>query len=301
VIHNIGYVSLRKEDKTDMKAWEYLEQFEEKEQKKKSANTIRAYMTDLKQFKSYLKKDLELLTEDDINQYKLYLMNKRLKAKTINRKLISIRRFIEHLNSQDAFTDKIHIEIETIKIQRQEYLEDILTYNDYERLIRAAEKENDVRAIAVFSALYLTGMRVSELLQINVSNITDKTISVIGKGDKVRDIFIADQLIKNLNKYIKHRKHKEEDFLFLNENNDNPMSRQSVHRLIKKYAGKAKIKLTRAHAHGFRHLCGYRLIEKGMSLDEVADILGHADINTTRIYTRKTKKDLIKTINKLTE
>ena len=285
-----------------MKAWEYLEQFKENEKKNKSVNTVCAYMTDLKQFKSYFKNDLELLTEEDINQYKLYLMNKRrLKAKTITRKLISIRRFIEYINSQDTFINKIYIEIETIKIQRQEYLEDILTYNDYERLIRAAEKENDVRAIAMFSTLYLTGMRVSELLQMNVSNIKDKTFSVVGKGDKVRDIFVADQLIDNANKYIKQRKHKEDDFLFLNENNDNPMSRQSVHRLIKKYAGKAKIKLTRAHAHGFRHLCGYRLIEKGMSLDEVADILGHADINTTRIYTRKTKKDLIKTINKLTE
>ena len=77
------------------------------------------------------------------------------------------------------------------------------------------------------------------------------------------------------------------------------MTRRSVDRLVKKYGRLARIKLSKAHAHNLRHLYAFSLVERGLTLDEIADLLGHTDINTTRIYSRKTKKQLLRIIKNL--
>jgi integrase/recombinase XerD len=116
------------------------------------------------------------------------------------------------------------------------------------------------------------------------------------KGEKYRDILIPERLVEYLNLYIKERKHKLTDYLFLNELRNTPMSRQSVHNVIKLYSGLSKVKLSSTHAHNFRHLYCLRLAEEGLTIDEIADLAGHANIKTTRIYTRKIKQDLINVI-----
>ena len=276
-----------------------MEDFRNIALKGKSKNTVDAYVSDLKQFLEFLNKDFEQITEDDIENYKKLLFEHTLKPKTVNRKLVSIRKYINYLNGRKDVEKKIFIDFRLIKIQKQEYLDELLNESDFERLVRAAEKQNDLRAIAIFQALYLTGARVSELIQIKVSNINNDTITIKGKGGKYRDLFIPDRLKEFLQKYVSIRKHKDSEYLFINENKNNGMSRQSIHNLIKEYAGKSKVKLSKAHAHSFRHRYAFMLIEKGLSLDEVADLLGHTDINATRIYTRKTKKGLMDVIKKL--
>ncbi|WP_145993169.1 tyrosine-type recombinase/integrase [Tepidibacter mesophilus] len=186
-----------------------------------------------------------------------------------------------------------------IKIQKQEYLDELLEMTDFDRLVRIAIREKDLRAVALFYALYLTGMRVSEVLQLKVSDVANDYITVIGKGEKARDVPITDDLREYIKDYIRDRKQPIGGSLFVNKNNDNVMSRQSIDNLIKKYAGMAKVKLSKAHAHNFRHLAGIRMMEEGFTIDEVADVLGHGNINTTRIYTRKTKKQLRKAMSRL--
>ena len=280
-----------------MSAANYLEQFRTEKMKDKCQNTVNAYISDSKQFISFLGKDLENVTTEDINSYREQLIRQKLKPVTVNRKLVSIRKFIDYLNSNTEI--RIFVEIKLIRVQKQDYLEEVLTKNDFDRIVAAAENVKDTRAIAVLYGLYLTGARVSELLQWKVKDITSDTINVRGKGGKYRDLFRSESLKQYLLDYIGSREAGEDEYIFLNSRNNNPMDRLAVHKLIKRYAGKAKIRLTRAHAHNFRHLCAFRLLEEGLSLDEVADILGHSDINTTRIYTRKTKVELMKAINKL--
>ena len=234
----------------------------------KSDNTISYYITDLRQFDSFIKcKDIEGLKD--------------------------------WMNSNEEIEGVKHLKIQLIKIQQQDYLEEVLELTDYDRLVRMALREKDRRAIAIFECLLLTGVRVSELLQLKVQDITQDYVNIIGKGEKSRDILLPERLKETLKDYVKDRNQNISGYLFINKNNDNVMSRQSVDSLIKSYAGKAKVKLTKAHAHNFRHLSGLRMIEEGFTLDEVADILGHGNINTTRIYTRKTKKELLKAINRL--
>ena len=282
-----------------LKAVDLIHNFKDSKLKKKSKNTVDAYISDLNQFFLFLNKDFDFVTNEDIEYYKSYLLGRCMMPKTINRKLVSIRQFIEYLNVSKEYNRKICIEIEQLKIQKQEYLEDLLNISDFERLVRLAEREEDYRAVAIFYTLYLTGLRVSELITLKVSDKDKKTITVKGKGDKYRDIFVPDRLVDYLNQYIKVRKHKPTDYLFLNTEKNTPMSRQSVHNEIKKYAGLSKVKLTKAHAHNFRHLYCLRLVEEGLSIDEIANLAGHTNINTTRIYTRKTKQDLVNVIKKL--
>lgn len=282
-----------------LKAEELIQSFKESKLKKKSKNTVEAYISDLNQFFTYLENGFDSVTNDDIENYKRFLLSKCMMPKTINRKLVSIRQFIEYLNTSKEYDKKLCIEIEQLKVQKQEYLEELLTISDFERLVRLAEREEDYRAIAIFYTLYLTGLRVSELITLKVSDKDKKTIVVKGKGDKYRDIFVPERLVDYLNQYIKVRKHNPTDYLFLNDIQNTPMSRQSIHNEIKKYAGLSKVKLSRAHAHNFRHLYCLRLVEKGLTIDEIANLAGHTNINTTRIYTRKTKQDLVNVIKKL--
>ncbi|SHK46395.1 tyrosine-type recombinase/integrase [Tepidibacter formicigenes] len=284
-----------------MKIKDFLEDYINEMREEKSKHTVSYYITDIKQFDRFIKfKDIEEIKNIDIEEYKSNLLcEKSLKPKTINRKLLSFKKYLEWINENEKIDLIKILKIKLIKIQRQDYLEEMLEISDFERLVRMAEREKDTRAIAIFNTLYLTGMRVSELLQLKVSDITNDYITIIGKGEKSRDIFVIDELKEYLKDYIRDRKPPIGGFLFINQNNNNVMSRQSVDDLIKKYAGIAKVKLTKAHAHNFRHLAGLRMIEEGLTIDEVADVLGHGNINTTRIYTRKTKKELRKAISRL--
>jgi integrase/recombinase XerD len=289
-----------------VKGHEFLHDFQMFQEKIKSSHTVLAYVSDVKQFLSFLGKNLDQADADDIERFKDYLLNKRrLKPKSINRKLVSIRQYLKYIISL-SLDIKINInvdeecsDIKLIKIQNQEYLDELLTMGDLERILGAAEKDGDVRAIAVINGMYLTGARVSELLQLKVYDVNKDEISIMGKGIKYRILFPPERLKKYFNDYLQVRNSDKTDLLFVNTTNGKPMDRQSVHNIIKKYAGKGKVKLSRAHAHNLRHMYGYMLNDMGLSLGEIADLLGHQNINTTRIYTRKTKSELKKAIKNL--
>lgn len=275
-----------------MKAKDYLGQFRIEKRKDKSENTVEAYMSDLKQFFEFYHKDMEELVTEDIEKYKEYLFRNRMKPKTVNRKLVSIRRYIDFANNIGEGI-RILAEVKMIKIQKQEYLEELLTKSDFDRLVKAAEANGDKRAIAIFYCLYLTGARVSELLQLKVSDFTESNLVIRGKGEKYRYLFPPELLFAHVNNYVKSRPEDAPDHLFAN------ISRQTVHNIIKKYAGIARVKLSRAHAHNFRHLYALQLIELGVPIEDVAELLGHTNLNTTRIYIRKTKEQLMSAIRQL--
>lgn len=259
----------------------------------KSENTISGYLSDLKQLEAFLGKSASELTQDDIDRYKSHLIDDRkLKMKTINRKMVSIKQYIEFLNTE--CDKRILVRIKQEKQQRQEYLENTLDRHDFKKLVAAAGK--DLRAKALFYTLYYTGARVSEVLQIKKSDIEKEFIWVKGKGNKYRQLFISSKVRTAWIEYLKVRKDNS-DYLFTGQRG--AITRQAVHNTIKKHAEIAGVMEEKAHAHNFRHLFCKNMIDKGMSLDVVGDLAGHSDINTTRIYTRKTKRELMAAINEL--
>ena len=139
-------------------------------------------------------------------------------------------------------------------------------------------------------------MRVSEMLQLTVEDVGRDTITINGKGSKRREVFMANKLQKILREYLKDRK-SEEQALFVGQRG--PINRQTVDSIIKEYAGYIRLKKTKAHAHNFRHLFCKMALENGLDISTVADLAGHTDLNTTRIYTRKTKKELLDAIESI--
>ena len=256
-------------------------------------NTLSSYKTDLKQFSMFYKKDISELDSEDIESYITYLLGKGFKAKTINRKLTSLRKYIEYLNGSNKLDNKVSLYIEGIKVQEDYFIDPdkIININEFNRIAAQAKKANDKRALAIIYTLGYTGVRVMELLQFHAFQYRNGEVTVRGKGRKFRNIPIAEEVIYYIDEYVKERKHKSGDFIFINERNNNVMPRQEINKIIKNYAGQARIKKTKAYPHAFRHLFCLTL-SKDMPLDEVAALAGHSNINTTRIYTKRTKEEL---------
>jgi integrase/recombinase XerD len=175
-------------------------------------------------------------------------------------------------------------------------------------MVRTAERYGDKRAVALLVGYALTGARASELLQLKISDIGLDYISVKGKGSKYRDLFIPPAVWDAIRDYVNTVKRRsqnvsDEQHIFLNEKNTDPMDRQGVFRIVKKYGGLARVKLSRAKPHNLRHLYGMRLFQEmieetgQVDLNTAADLLGHAEVNTTRIYTRPTRAQLLKRVN----
>lgn len=265
-----------------------------------SKNTINGYLTDLRQtgkLASLYNTNIEDFNGEIIEKIKADFFERKLAVKTVNRKLIAISRYLQFVNQSKDIPVTCDVKIKFAKFQHQEYLEDMMTPSDFNRMVRAATAAEDPRAVAVMYTLFMTGARVSEMLQFKLEHAREPIISVRGKGTKYRDIFIPIKLKKYWGAYLKVREDTDPEALFTGS--CGPMNRWAVNRIIKKYAGRARVKLKKAHAHNFRHLCALEMGRNGLSIDEIADLLGHSDINTTRIYTRKTKKQLLKAINKM--
>jgi len=284
-----------------VQAMSCLTEFKDNCLKNKSTHTVKAYMSDISKFNIFLKDKkicFDNVTSKEIEEYTKLLLNsktskgKLLKPTTINRKIMSIKRFIDFLNNSETYSNKIFVEINFIKIQKQHYLDDLLSKAEYDRIVNKAIENNDRDISTILKILYFTGIRVSELLSIKPEHIMGDYMQVYGKGKKIREVILCDEIFEILNNYIKKHKIRKGNKMF-------KMTRQNIHYKIKKYAGKCRIKLAHAHAHNFRHLYAIQLLDSGASLEEVAALLGHEDINTTRIYLKKTRQELKSVVNKL--
>ena len=258
------------------------------QEKDRSENTIKAYFSDL------AKVPFVEITTENIANYTQAMQEDGLAISTINRRLLSVSQYVKFLSEEEGQT--LAVKIRPLKQQRQNFLDDVLTEKDLESLLRAADKHEDKRAAAIFATLAYTGMRVSEMLQLTVESVGRDTITINGKGSKRREVFMANKLQKVLREYMQDRK-SEEQALFVGQRG--PINRQTVDSIIKEYAGYTRLKMTKAHAHNFRHLFCKMALENGLDIATVADLAGHTDLNTTRIYTRKTKKELLEAIESI--
>lgn len=274
---------------------DFLELFQENlRENSKSENTIGSYVSDIKQFLQFTGKDITETTTDDINSFKENLFEAGRSIKTINRKLASLSQFVEYLNDDHDINIKAKIKQE--KIATQEFMDDMLELNDVRRIIRAAEKQADIRTVTVCYTLFYTGARVSEMLQIKVKDIDKDTIKVKGKGNKYRDLLVPKKLRAQWKKYLEARNDTTE---FLFSGTRGPINRQTVHNDIKYFTGQARgIDKDISHAHAFRHLYAQSLAELGVNPVIISQLLGHS-LNVTGQYIQSSKRELLKIIDKI--
>lgn len=259
----------------------------------KSQLTIESYLMDIKLFLEYIyEKNLNLyhLTNEDLKTYKSKLHD-GYAITTINRKLVSINKFLKFLD--------IDIYVKQEKTQLQTFLDHVFTTEEINKIIEQCELHKDYRAKALISTAMLTGMRVSEILQLNVDDVNKNNVTIKGKGNKYRKVFISKKLQIVLKEYLDNRKttYKTKK-LFVGQRG--AINRCTVYSTVRKYAEKAGVDWRKGHPHNLRHYTAKELLNvHNIDIGTVADILGHENIQTTRIYTRKTSDEILDVMDKL--
>ncbi|MFE7062510.1 site-specific tyrosine recombinase XerD [Sutcliffiella sp. NPDC057660] len=262
-------------------------------------NTIVSYERDLKAYILYISKVEEIASLDHVTRATIiqslkFLHEKGKSSKTISRHIASIRSFHQFLLREKVTTQDPTVHIDRPKTEQK--LPQVLSVEEVQALLDSPDtsKEIGIRDKAMLELLYATGMRVSELISLNLSDVhlTMGFVRCIGKGNKERIIPLGKLAQLAVHTYIEEsrgrlKKKKVTDALFLNHHG-NRLTRQGYWKILKKLSKEAGIEKDLT-PHTLRHSFATHLLENGADLRAVQEMLGHADISTTQIYTHVTK------------
>ena len=257
-------------------------------------NSVNAYIRDIRKladFSSKIKVNELNISVNEIREFIADLNSKNISARSQARIISGLKAFFKYLIIEDYITNDPTMLIENPKIGLK--LPEVLSVDEIELIISSIDLSNKQgeRNRAILETLYSCGLRVTELINLKISNINFKEgyIKVIGKGDKERLTPIGSNALKYITIYVNevriHQKisKNQEDFVFLN-NRGSKLSRVMIFTLIKRIVDKVGIK-KKVSPHTFRHSFATHLIEGGADLRAVQEMLGHESITTTEIYT----------------
>lgn len=264
-----------------------------------SDNTVQAYSRDLSRFFHFL--ETKSLTPLEVQQAHiadyLIMLGHEISARSVHRNTSAIKMFFRFLVSEGRIKTSPARILETPKLSMR--LPGILSLSEVDRLLSEPDPSTPrgLRDRAMLEIIYATGLRVSELVNLKISNIDLETgyIRTVGKGSKERIVPIGEKAREALKEYLKQgrpeiAKRINTPYLFLNYRRGT-ITRQGFWKIIKKYGKDAGIK-KKITPHCMRHSFASHLLEAGADLRSVQVMLGHADIATTQIYTHVTRKRL---------
>ena len=261
-------------------------------QKGLSPNTVDSYISDLKKLSLYLQ-DSEI-SQQSIENYFLDISDFNYSTSTKKRFYSSIKNFLKYLDEEENI---LQIKLSELRLKSIRKLPEVLSVEDIEKMINAYKHDDflNSRNKTIIDVLYSTGCRVSELCNINLSDLdlVDNSLKLKGKGSKQRIVPIGSELKVNLLKYLKIRENfinSKGEPLFLTKSRNN-LDRTAVFRIIKSTALKASLD-TNIHPHTLRHSAATHMLEGGCDLRTVQEFLGHSSVSTTQIYTKVTKEFL---------
>ena len=258
-----------------------------------SDNTLKSYNFDVQKLLTYFSErniDYKEAKLSDFQSFLVFLNDLGISATSQARIISGVKSFYTYLLSEDIINDDPTQLLEMPKLSR--HLPSVLSVEEIDLLKSTIDlsKPDGNRNKAIIETLYSCGLRVSELINLKISNIytEEKFIQVFGKGSKQRLVPISETALKEIYQYMLDRnlwdiKPGEGDFLFLNQRGS-PLSRQAVFDIIKKAALNAGIK-TVISPHTLRHSFATHLLEGGADLRVIQELLGHESILTTEIYT----------------
>lgn len=265
--------------------------------KKSSPNTVQAYVRDLDRFAAFcttigLSSFTELVKEH-VNDYKEYLNESGFSSSSVSRSLSAVRSLLQHMISlgeidynpaREVHNDKNHISVPRV-----------LTNAEVERLLSqpSGKDAKSIRDKAMMELLYATGIKASELIDLNISDV-NLSLSIIkcSKGDKERHIPLYPLAVKNLADYINGARKlliltPDENALFVNVSGER-MTRQGLWKILKTYAAEANI-INEITPHSLRHSFAAHLLQNGADIHEIQEVLGHSDISSTQRYAQRLK------------
>jgi integrase/recombinase XerD len=259
-----------------------------------SDNTIRSYTFDLVKFNNFLNEikvsSLLNIEESNIERFLAYLKKNESKASSTARILSSLRQFYDYLIDTSRTERNPFENFDSPKLERK--LPVVLTVDEVESILKQPDVTNTLglRDKTILEVMYACGLRVSEVLNLKTSNVlvNEEVLRVFGKGSKERVVPIGRSALEWIDIYLKKSRlnianSKSEDYLFLNWRGKR-LSRMAIWDIIDKYSKMAKIE-KQIHPHILRHSFATHLLEGGADLRSIQEMLGHADISTTQIYT----------------
>ena len=263
-----------------------------------SQSTKDNYEIDLKILQEYMELNNLSITEietEHLEDYSVYLQDvKNYAESTQSRKIQLVKYFFEYLKKIKYISENPATTLKLPKLPERNPV--YLDLKEAKKFIGVINKEKNEylrsRNNAIALILLNHGLRVAELTDMKLSNINGKTLSIIGKGNKERQIILTDDTITAINEYLQVRYDIDTDYLFLSERRK-PINKRSVQLMITNYLEKAG--LEGYSVHKLRHTAATIMSDKGVETSDIQEILGHADISTTKIYTHTTttKKEQI--------
>jgi tyrosine recombinase XerC len=261
-------------------------------EKNYSRNTIINYRLDLEDFKAFLGEgNIETVDYLTLRKYLASLKEKNLNMRSVNRKLSTLRSFFKFLSREGLLKANPILVLSSPKTEK--HLPQFLTEDETSKLIDsvAAGDERSLRDRAILETFYSTGIRISELVGLDIEDIDfiSGIVKVMGKGRKERIAPIGEHAIRAIREYLDKRKKKSEA-VFLNKSGKR-ISDRGVRNIVEKYIRLASIKQG-VSPHTLRHSFATHLLDRGADLRSVQELLGHANLSTTQIYTHLTTERL---------
>jgi integrase/recombinase XerD len=268
------------------------------EEYKYSANTIAAYKNDLNQFLKHITKrhpDLENWSEvsaDIVEEYVDFMGDQTYASSSVARKVAAVKSFFNYLHSRSLIGDNPTTQVDSPKVKKR--LPQTLDFDDVERLLQAPKQKRspkNLRDTALLAMLYATGMRVTEVVSLQQQDVdlANATLYCPSKEDQVRELPFDEETKAILTTYLEEGrpylvKDSGEEALFLNHRGQQ-LTRQGLWLIIKAYAKEANLDKS-VTPHTLRHSFAAHKLANGSNLQEVQQLLGHANISTTQIYTQ---------------
>lgn len=277
----------------------------------KSSNTIRSYRRDILQFMEYIDEYEEIRTFEDVEMLTIrsfiaYLnSDERLKKKknakvvskrSINRKISALRTFFKYLQEKKVIQTNKVMYVNMPKFEKE--LPNVLSKDDLNKMrsVINTEKITGIRDRLIIELLYSSGIRASELINLNeyVIDFNEREMRIIGKGDKERITFFSRNAKKWLEKYIEEKKKEYKNYskeILITNSKGKKLTTRSLRRLISNHATEAGLQ-KEVTPHVFRHSFATELLNNGVDIRYLQELLGHSSISTTQVYTHVSKSFL---------
>lgn len=276
----------------------------EKYNQLKSNNTVKNYELDLKLFEGYTGEQGEDILKVDkrfIEQYKTYLLNDiELKngnngysPSTVARHMATLRSFYNYLAEEKYIEESPAERVQSPKIPERQPM--YLTEKQAQKLVQATNSENEPyksRDKLILVMFLSTGLRLSELANIRLSDITEDMLRVVGKGNKEREVALNNDVLYTMEEYLKVRPIVKTDYLFISERN-RQMSNRAIQYRIEKYIDKSGLDTNKYTVHTLRHTAATIMHKNGTDIKTIQELLGHSKVETTaKIYTHVDREQL---------
>ena len=282
-----------------------------------SRQTVDEYYLDLRSFARYLKQardpslrsvpmdhiplddvSLELfqsVTLTDVYSYMNFLTRDTgLNAASRARKVATIRSFYKYLTNKAKLLTKNPVQ-DLDSPRQKKSLPKYLSLDESIDLLESVDGKNATRDFCILTLFLNCGLRISELVNLNVTDVRDNQLRVLGKGNKERILFLNDACVKAIQDWMTDRNALtliDQNALFVTLQNRRRISVAAVHKLVKKHLADAGLDSTQYSAHKLRHTAATLMLQNGVDVRTLQEVLGHDHLNTTQIYTHVDNDDL---------